>query len=166
MWIVAKIKNNNAEIFKKEFLKKFSDKKVVFYEPKFICTTYFKGKKILKKKSLLENYMFCKHETFKKINLNSLKFTKGLSFFLDGCVYSQESINNFINNCRSHEDNSGFIQNSFFKIIVDTKGKFISGPFKNLVFNIIKKNNNNLKISIGKFFFTVSDKIKYIYRPV
>ena len=43
------------------------------------------------------------------------------------------------------------------------KGKFISGPFKNFIFDLIKKNKKNLKISVGNFLLTVSDKTKNIY---
>jgi len=166
MWIVAKIKNNNIETFKKEFSKKVFIENIQFYEPKFICKIFSKGKKIEKKKLLLENYIFCKHENFEKLNLKNLQFIKGLQFFLDGYAYSQKSIVDFIETCKTHEDDKGLIKNSFFKLILTGKGRFISGPFKNLVFDLIKKNKNNLKISVGNFLFTVSDEVKYIYRPV
>ena len=165
MGIVAKIKKNNIEIFKKELSKKFIKEKIIFYEPKFIYNFYSKGNKFEKQKSLLENYIFCNHEIFKKFNIANLNYTKGLHFFLNGCESSQKSIINFIKICKVHEDDKGFIQNSFFKDVLGAKGKFISGPFKNLIFDLIKKNNNSLKISIGGFLFTVSDKVKYIYRP-
>ena len=35
------------------------------------------------------------------------------------------------------------------------KGKFISGPFKNLVFDIIEKHKNVLKIQTGNFTTTI-----------
>ena len=166
MWIVAKIKNNNIETFKKEFAKKVFEKNIQFYEPSFIYKYFSKGKEIEKKKHLLENYVFCKHEKFSELNLKRFKFIKGLQFFLDGHTYSQQSIINFIETCKSHEDKNGLIKNSFFKIILTDKGKFVSGPFKNLVFDLIKKNKNSLKISAGNFLLTVSDKVKYIYRPI
>ena len=115
---------------------------------------------------MLENYIFCKHEYFSDFNKNSFKFVKGLQFFLEGNLYSQKNINNFIEICKLHEDENGLIKNSFFKKILKNKGKFISGPFRNLIFDLVKKNKNNLKISVGNFLFTVSDKFKYIYRPV
>lgn len=166
MWIVAKIKNNNSEIFKNELSKKTSKKDIIFYEPKYTYELYSKGKKIEKTKSLLENYIFCKHECFLNLSTNSLKFIKGLQFFLDGNFSSQKEINNFIKICKLHEDENGLIKNSFFKRFLTYKGKFVSGPFRNLIFDLIKKNNNDLKISIGNFLVTVSDKFKYIYRPV
>tara|TARA_X000001036_G_C20560234_1_gene758137 strand:+ start:563 stop:1063 length:501 start_codon:yes stop_codon:yes gene_type:complete len=166
MWIVAKIKNNNIEIFKKEFSKKFINDEVFFYQPEFIREINTNGKKLEKKYSLLENYIFCKSNKFEKIDLKSLQYVKGLNFILSGHAYSQENINEFIKFCKSHEDKNGYIQNSFFKLCICTKGKFISGPFQNMIFDIIKKNRKNLKISIGNFLFTVSDKVKHIYRPV
>ena len=42
MWIVAKIKNNNIETFKKEFSKKVFIENIQFYEPKFICKIFYK----------------------------------------------------------------------------------------------------------------------------
>jgi len=166
MWIVAKIKNNNSEIFKNDFSKKILKRDIIFYEPKYTCRTYSKGKKIERTKSLLENYIFCKHEYFSEFNKNSFKFVKGLQFFLEGNMYSQKDINNFIEICKLHEDENGLIKNSFFKKILKNKGKFISGPFRNLIFDLVKKNKNNLKISVGNLLLTVSDKFKYIYRPV
>ena len=46
------------------------------------------------------------------------------------------------------------------------KGRFISGPFSNLVFDILEKQNNKLKILIGNIVTTISDNKNYIYRPV
>ncbi len=166
MWIVAKIKNNNFKIFEREFSKKFINEKIVFYYPKIKSNSYFNGKKIEKHISLLENYVFCKCEKFQSINLKSYQFIKGLNFFLEGHSFSQNNIDHFIKFCKLHEDRNGFIDNSFFKNCLSEKGKFISGPFKDLIFETIKKNKKNLKISIGSFLFTVSDKNNCIYRPV
>ena len=166
MWIVAKIKNNSFNLFKKEFSKKFIGEKITFYYPKFVCSTFSNGKKIERQISLLENYIFCKSEKFEKFNIKNFQFIKGLNFFLDGHSCSQRNIDDFVKICKLHEDKKGFIDNSFFKNCINTKGKFISGPFKNLIFETIKKNKNNLKISIGSFLFTVSDKANCIYRPV
>ena len=115
---------------------------------------------------MLENYIFCKHECFFKPKYELFKIYKRASIFLDGNFSSQKEINNFIKICKLHEDENGLIKNSFFKRFLTYKGKFVSGPFKNLIFDLIKKNNNDLKISIGNFLVTVSDKFKYIYRPV
>ena len=82
MWIVAKIKNNNSEIFKNDFSKKILKRDIIFYEPKYTCRIYSKGKKIERTKSLLENYIFVNTSIFQiliKILLNSLK---DFSFFL------------------------------------------------------------------------------------
>ena len=55
MWIVAKIKKNNIEIFKKEFSKKFINDEVFFYQPEFIREININGRK-LEKKHLVETW--------------------------------------------------------------------------------------------------------------
>mgnify|MGYP001177269257 CR=1 FL=1 len=166
MWIVAKIKNNNSEIFKKNISEK-SNSKTIFYEPKIICEGLL-NKKITKRyKSLLENYIFCFNLNFKdKFFFNNLKYTKGLEFFLDGHIHCQKEILEFINYCKSFEDKNGFITTAFFKNIVSKKAQFVSGPFMNMTFDIIEKQKNKLKISIGRFITTVPDNCNYSYRPI
>jgi len=166
MWLVAKIKNNHSKIFQQELLKKINDK-VVFYEPKVIYEKFFKRKIIKKQKALLENYIFCFNKNFKyNIFYNKIKYVKGLKFFLNGHVNCQNEILEFIDCCKSFEDKNGFITNGFFKKIVSTKAEFTSGPFKNIVFEIIKKQKNKLRISIGKFITTISDSKNCSYRPI
>ena len=46
------------------------------------------------------------------------------------------------------------------------KAQFISGPFTNMVFEILKKEKNNLKIIIGNVVTTISNNANYLYRPV
>ena len=50
MWIVAKIKNNNFKIFKKNF-QKLKENNIIFYEPAYACKNFFKGK-IIEKRDL------------------------------------------------------------------------------------------------------------------
>ena len=166
MWIIAKIKNNQSKIFQQELIKKINDK-VIFYEPKVIYEKFSKRKNIKKQKTLLENYIFCFNKNFQYNDFCSkFKYVKGLKFFLNGYVNSQNEISQFINYCKSFEDKNGFITNGFFKKIVSTKAEFTSGPFKNIVFEIIKKQKNKLRISIGKFITTISDSKNCSYRPI
>ena len=109
MWIVAKVKNNSFNLFKKEFSKKFIGEKITFYYPKFVCSTFSNGKKIERQISLLENYIFCKSEKFEKFNIKNFQFIKGLNFFLDGHSCSQRNIDDFVKICKLHEDKKGFI---------------------------------------------------------
>ena len=54
--------------------------------------------------------------------------------------------------CRKkHENKEGYIQQSFFEFENIKKSKFISGPFTNLVFNLISENNKMLNVQIDKF---------------
>ena len=166
MWVVAKVKNKNLKVFQNNFLKKIKSK-TIFYEPKIVYEQIVKNKNIKKYKSLLENYVFCYNENFKnKTFYNNLKFIEGLEFFLDGHLYYQNEISNFIDYCKSFEDKNGFIKNTFFKNIVCNKAKFVSGPFMNMTFDIIEKQKNKLKISIGKFVTTIPDNKNYLYQPV
>ena len=55
---------------------------------------------------------------------------------------------------------------TFFKTILTKKAKFISGPFTNMVFEILERQKNKLKILIGDIVTTISDKKNYLYRPV
>ena len=46
------------------------------------------------------------------------------------------------------------------------RAQFISGPFTNMMFEIIEKQKNKLKILIGNVVTTISDKGKYLFRPI
>lgn len=166
MWIIAKIKNSSSKIFERDLEKKINDK-VDFYQPKLSIESKIKGKLVFQCKPLLENYIFCKHEKFKEKNsLSKYFFTRGLKYFLDGSTIAQKEIINFISNCKTFEDENGFIKNIFFKSIIRDKGKFLNGPLKNLVFKIVEKRNNKIKISLGNYFVTVDENSNNFYRPV
>ena len=50
--------------------------------------------------------------------------------------------------------------------MITKKAKFISGPFTNLIFEILEKQRNKLKILIGNIVTTIPNKKNYLYRPV
>ena len=50
--------------------------------------------------------------------------------------------------------------------MVIKKAIFVSGPFTNLIFEILEKQKNKLKILIGNFVTTIPNKAGYFYRPV
>ena len=120
MWVVAKVKTKSLNLFKKNLAEKIGDD-VKFYNPKFEYHKYF-GNKLKKfEKSVLENYIFCYHEKFKKSSsINEIKFLKGLIYFLDGCNQNQNQILKFIKYCKSFEDDKGYLTQSFFKTIITT----------------------------------------------
>ena len=57
MWVVAKIKNRELEIFKDNLIKKFG-KETKFYYPKIECHRYLKNKLKKFEKLILGNYIF------------------------------------------------------------------------------------------------------------
>ncbi len=166
MWVIAKVKYSELNIFKKELKKKF-DNNLKFYYPKIQFEKILNNKKRKYDKLLLGEYVFCQHENFKNSKLiNQLKFVKGLNFFLSNCDLNQTEIINFIKYCKDYEDDNGFIKSSFFKTILIKKAKFVSGPFANMFFDIIEKQKKKLKIIVGNIVTVVPDKKNYLYQPV
>ena len=166
MWVVAKVKNNCIKIFKNELSEKF-DNEVTYYQPTVLCEKFFKSKLKRFKISLLKDYIFCYHKKFEnKKMINQLQFLKGLNFFLGGYNVNQRDIIRFINYCKSYENTEGFIKSTFFRNSVISKAKFASGPFINMVFEILAKQKKNLRILIGNVECTVPDKKNYFYQPV
>ena len=166
MWVVAKIKSNEFDMFKKELEKKLQTKPL-FYNPKIQIEKNQKSKIKKFSRSILENYIFCFNKSFNDTKFTQqLKFVKGLRFFLNGYNLNQKEIVDFINYCKSFENNEGFIKALFFKRIISKKAKFISGPFTNMFFDIIEKQKNKLKIIVGGIVTTVPYDKNYLYRPV
>ena len=58
-----------------------------------------------------------------------------------------------------------YISQTFFSFKENSKFKFLSGPFTDMIFNIIATQNKKIKILIGNFKTTVSNT-EYLYRPV
>jgi hypothetical protein len=136
MWIVTLA--NNTEFLKREILKKVSNTKIYFPKAKL---------KKNKVKNILGNYLFCYSKNFKSNDniLFNLSNLKGLKKILFADMLSQIEISNFINYCKLHEDQNGFIQNSFFKESLESKGKITNGPFSNYIFDILSKDKKELK---------------------
>jgi len=166
MWIVAKVKKKEFEIFKKDLIKNvFGD--IKFYCPKIEYNQYTNNKFKRLEKFLLGNYIFCYSSNFNNsIFLNKLRFIKGLEYFLNGYCQNQEEIKEFIKYCRKFENNKGYLTQSFFKTTIKNKAEFISGPFTNMVFEILKRQKNKLQIVVGNIVTTISDNNNYLYRSV
>ena len=166
MWVVAKIKIKNLNAFKKDLVKKVGSD-IEFYQPKIEYHRYFGDRVKRFEKLILENYIFCYHKRFQKSNfVNQVKFLKGLEYFLHGYNLNQDNIIKFIKYCKSFENEKGYLTQSFFKTIITKKAKFISGPFTNMIFEILEKQKNKLKIIVGNVVTTISDNSNYLYRPV
>ena len=166
MWVVAKVKAKNLNIFKKNLIEKLG-KYTQFYHPKIEYHRYFGDRVKRFEKFILENYIFCYHEKFKKYGtVNEIKFLKGLEYFLEGYNQNQNNIIKFIEHCKIFENEKGYLTQSFFKTIIRKKAKFISGPFTNMIFEILEKQKNKLKILVGSIVTTMPDKTNYLYRPL
>ena len=166
MWIVAKIKVKDKKIFKKNLEEKFGEE-IKFYSPKILLSQNLKNKIKQFDKLVLENYIFCYHEKFNSsYAINTLQYTKGLQYFLNGYLQSQKEIEKFIYYCKSFENKDGYLKPLFFKKALKDKGRFTNGPFSNLMFEIIEKQKNKLKVLVGNFVTTISDNKNYLYRSV
>ena len=166
MWVVAKIKKKEIKTFKEDLIKE-TGKDIQFYCPKIEYQQYLKRKIKKLEKLALGNYIFCYHKNFNNsIFLNKLRFIKGLEYFLNGYYQNQNEMVEFINYCKCSENSKGYLTQAFFKTITTKKAKFISGPFANMMFEIIKKQKNKLKIIVGNVVTTISDNSDYLYRPV
>ena len=166
MWVVAKIKIKNLNAFKKDLVKKVGND-IEFYHPKIEYHRYF-GDKIKRfEKLILENYIFCYHKRFQKSSfVNQVKFLKGLEYFLHGYNLNQDNIIKFIKYCKSFENEKGYLTQSFFKTIIAKKAQFISGPFTNMIFEILEKQKNKLKILVSNIVMTIPNSTNYLYRPI
>tara|TARA_Y100000590_G_C15736655_1_gene1018753 strand:- start:1770 stop:2270 length:501 start_codon:yes stop_codon:yes gene_type:complete len=166
MWAVAKIKKKELNIFKKKLSEQLNNN-IQFYYPKIQLSKNFKNKVKKSENLVLENYVFCYCENFNKIkSFSNIKFIKGLDYFLGGHLENQVEITSFINYCKSFENKEGYLTQGFFKESIKRRAKFISGPFTNMMFEIIEKQKNKLKILIGNVVTTISDKKNYLYRPI
>ncbi len=166
MWIVAKIKIKNLNTFKKSLTEKMG-KDIQFYCQKIKYQKYFNGKVKKIETFILGNYIFCHHIKFKKDStISEIKYLKGLIYFLNGSNQNQGSLIKFIEYCKSFENEEGYLTQSFFKMIIAKKAKFISGPFTDMIFEIIEKQKNKLKILVGNIVTTISDKNNYLYCPI
>ena len=166
MWIVAKIKKKELSIFKDNLIASFG-KETKFYHPKIEYHKYLKNKLKKFEQYILENYVFCYNENFKQTSfVNKARYIKGLEYFLNGYHQNQNEIIKFIEYCKTFENKEGYLMPSFFKEIIKQKAKFISGPFTNMVFEIVERQKNKLKILLGNIVTTISDKKNYLYRPI
>ena len=166
MWIVAKIKIKDIKIFKLKLIEKYGDQ-VSFYCPKISFLQHFSNKIKKCERFVLENYIFCYHKKFKKTSsINEIQFIRGLQYFLSGHMQNQEEIEKFIFYCKSFENKDGYLTPNFFKKNLVSKGQFMSGPFSNMMFEIIEKQKNKLKVLVGNIVTTISDNKNYLYRSV
>jgi len=162
MWIVIKLKTNQLNIIKQEFQKKLNIEPKFFF-PKLKYQKIKNNKLVACTRSLLGDYIFCFHPKFgnKKI-LESINYLKGLKFFLRGFMNYQDQILYFVNKCKKHEDKDGFIKQTFFNLNTIEKIKFLSGPFTNIIFKILKRQKDNMEVTDGKINISFSTE-RYLF---
>tara|TARA_B100000953_G_C17878592_1_gene377235 strand:- start:67 stop:564 length:498 start_codon:yes stop_codon:yes gene_type:complete len=151
MWTIVKFKKKELNTFLKDLQSKLIGN-IKYYLPKEIKTIK-KNKSFVNKTSyLLEDYIFVYHKNFSNPKILSyLKNSKGLIYFLNDYIYSQKSINDFIVHCKKHEDQKGFISKSLSELINKKYYKFKSGPFENMIFQLLEKREKDLRVRVGKF---------------
>tara|TARA_B100000965_G_C19588752_1_gene757021 strand:+ start:1998 stop:2495 length:498 start_codon:yes stop_codon:yes gene_type:complete len=165
MWAVLKIDKKNLALLKNDFFKKLG-KDVKFFMPKLKLKKFVKKKIYFKESFLLEDYMLCFHKDFsKKSVLTSLKYCKGLKYFLMDFLNSQKEIEKFISKCKENEDENGFLKSTFFDFANSKSYEFISGPFTNMIFSIINEKKLSIKALLGNYTIIVS-KGENLFRPV
>ena len=164
MWIVLKYKSKEKHLLQKK-LKDLIGANLIFFNPKLKIEKFCGNKRIFLEKNLLEDYLICHSKEFlNRSILHKVKFTQGVKYLLENFIYNQKDIINFIKHCKNFEEN-GFINTNFFKDINFAKGQFISGPFRNLIFEVLERNHKNLKVLVGNIKTTISEKSSNSYIP-
>jgi len=165
MWTIIKFNKKNLEFLKKDFKEKLGEG-FVTYSPKISIQKYKKNKLINKEFHLLGDYLFCFHKNFSNPQtINKLKFTRGLKYFLNGFIQSQEEIKKFIQKCKNSENNEGYLSQNLFKLYINSKYKFSSGPFAEMIFKIINLQKNKINILLGNVKTTIN-KNEFLFSPL
>jgi hypothetical protein len=156
MWVVIKYKAHEFKTLKNAFHNVLGAS-TEFYRPKIKYQKYINNKVRFYEKNILDNYLICRHEKLKDTNIVTiLKNTRGLIHFLPGHQFNQKDINNFVKFCKSNEDQCGFLCQSFFDLAKKTKAKFITGPFAQMMFDIVETKGKKLKALLNNINITIS----------
>ncbi len=165
MWTVLKFDTKSLALLQQDLKKKLGED-LKIYIPKLRVQKFKNNKLINKELNLLGDYLFCFHKKLKcKSTINSLKFTRGLKYFLKGIPESQNDIENFINKCKNSESKEGFLSKNFFDLELNKKYKFSSGPFTDKIFHIINFQSKRIKILMGNIKTTIK-KREFLFTPV
>tara|TARA_B100001123_G_C14931743_1_gene876030 strand:+ start:225 stop:728 length:504 start_codon:yes stop_codon:yes gene_type:complete len=167
MWIVLKYKKNELNLLKQDFKKILEDMPLIF-RPKIKYQKLIKNKLKLLENDILGDYLICYHEKFKNSKIiATLKNSRGLKYFLTNSNNNQIAIINFINYCKKNQDAEGYLKPSFFAFSNMTQGKFLNGPFTNMIFSVIENQKDKLKVLIGNLKTTIKkENSNYLYCSV
>ena len=166
MWVVLKYKKSEFNLLKRDFKRVLEDVPLIF-RPKIKYQKLIKNKLQFLENDILGDYLICYHEKFKNTEIiSTLKNLRGLKYFLTNSITNQKEIKSFIDYCKKNQDLDGYIKPSFFEFSNMKKGIFLNGPFINMIFSIIEKQKDELKVLIGKVTMTIKKNSNYLYRPV
>jgi len=163
MWVIAKIKSKYLSTLKNEFNIVLNGN-CSFYNPVFEKSYKIKSstKIIVKKKNLLNNYIFCHSDLFQdKKNINKISSIVGLNYILSISQKSSEEINNFIEFCKLHEDKRGILKNSFFFNFISNKIKISIGTLTDIIADVISSDKRLIKLEVGSKKITLNSNSKY-----
>ncbi len=165
MWAILKINPKQIQLLQNDFEKKINEK-IKFYIPKTQLESFISNKKKTIQYSVLGDYIFC--FSLKFINKNviiSLKYSKGLKYFLNGFENSQSEINKFIKICKNSENENGFLTQNFFKVEINKYYKFLNGPFVSQIFQILEIQKKQMSLKIGQFKSYINRK-DILFKPI
>lgn len=165
MWAIIKIDKKKLEFLKKDFLKMLGNE-VEIYNPKLLLQKYKNNKLLNKELNLMGDYSFCFHkDLIKKETVYKLKYSRGLKYFLTGCIESQNEIISFIEKCKRSENKDGYLTQSFFQLNINNDYKFTSGPFVEKIFKIINIQKNKIDIFMGNLKTSIQRK-EFLFKPI
>jgi len=165
MWTIIKFDRKNLTFLKRDLKDKLGNNFLI-YTPKLFIQKFKKNKLINKEFNLLGDYLFCFHKNFKDPKIiNNLKFTRGLKFFLNGFVQSQEEIKEFIEKCKNSENSNGYLSQNFFEMNINSEYKFSSGPFAEMIFKVLSFQKRKTNILLGNIKTTVN-KDDFLFNPL
>ncbi len=165
MWTIIKFDKKRFTDLKKNFNQKLGSNSV-FYIPKIKIRKNSKKTQKNYEFDLLGDYAFCYNKKIEENSvLNSLKNTIGLKYFLNGFSICQKQITEFIERCKHHEDEEGFLKQDFFDINGKTNFQFTAGPFNKFFFHLIEERKKKYIVTLNSFKINIS-KDKTLFRTI
>ncbi len=165
MWAVIKFDKKKFTLLKNDLSNKLGND-LKFYVPKISIKKFVNNKLKKKEINVLGDYMFCFHKRLSnKEFLKIINYSRGLKYILNGHREFQNEISDFVNKCRYAEDENGYLKQNFFDIDIRKTYKFISGPFTDKIFTIIKIQQSKIDILLGNLKTTVK-KQEFLFNPI
>ena len=156
MWTILKYKKSELNFLKHDLRISLGAIPEIFI-PKFRYQKLKKNKLRFFEDEVLEDYLICYHKKFEDEKIfTTIKNIRGLKYFLTNSKANQKEIIKFVDYCKNNQDRDGYLMQSFFDITKKTKAKFLSGPFAQMVFDILEKKGKKLKILIKNLNITIS----------